>query len=638
MRTYPFNAAQRRWLSKRLAVKSLLDRRFRWLGLLLVSLVALSLVIGIQAPATAQLPSFSGSDLGIALPRDVRRFGFVEVVPIRFENERLFEIASPTVRDRSNPGGLIPVEERAEEIEVNLRRVVAFDPNRVDPALEQPGKIPRIDYLTYFDPETFQVVISELNGATVLQATDAYRSRPQQLLTVTRWDADYHGVTIQELAEQWREIIAEELTDTLRSRTPSALLARLTDAFWVLLGIILVSLLFWGLQRLLRMRSKRLKALRTTELAAAGSESLKTETDEFTLQRLAFLTLLLDPLSIDKRLKINSLLRWLLRWGQGIVWIGGIFLMLVIFPLTRIWALRFGDLPFTFFLIWFLAGLADRLVDSFTDRTLKAWANNQINLFGLEAAERRSLRAASLSSAINGLSTVFFYGIALIWTLSRLGVPTNSVLAGGAILALAISFGTQNLVRDLVNGILILWEDQYAIGDVIIVNNVGGFVENMNLRITQLRNEEGRLITIPNSAITQVENLTRSWSRVDFTIEVAYETDVRKALEVLRTLSQQMYAEPEWRDRILEPPEVLGIDQIHHAGILIRVWIKTQPLQQWVVGREFRLRVRLAFEENDIKIGTPQQVLWYSQQAGHTNGDGTHSGAVPANFSMGDGD
>ncbi len=128
-------------------------------------------------------------------------------------------------------------------------------------------------------------------------------------------------------------------------------------------------------------------------------------------------------------------------------------------------------------------------------------------------------------------------------------------------------------------------------------------MENLNLRVTQLRNGEGQLITIPNSNITDVSNLTRLWSRVDFSIVVAYENDPKQVLGVLRQVSKQLYSEPEWRDRLLETPEVLGIDDLSHTGMLVRVWLKTAPMQQWSVGREFRLRVRQAFEANHIQIG-----------------------------------
>jgi small conductance mechanosensitive channel len=147
-----------------------------------------------------------------------------------------------------------------------------------------------------------------------------------------------------------------------------------------------------------------------------------------------------------------------------------------------------------------------------------------------------------------------------------------------------------------------LIEDQYAVGDVIQIGNKSGLVENLNLRVTQLRNGEGQLITIPNSNITDVSNLTRLWSRIDFSIVIAYENDPKKVLDILKEVSQQLYREPEWRERLPEPPQVLGIDDLSHTGMLMRVWIKTAPMEQWSVGREFRLRVRQAFEANNIQI------------------------------------
>ena len=117
---------------------------------------------------------------------------------------------------------------------------------------------------------------------------------------------------------------------------------------------------------------------------------------------------------------------------------------------------------------------------------------------------------------------------------------------------------------------------------------------------------EGQLITIPNSNITDVSNLTRLWSRVDFSIVVAYKNDPQKVLAVLKEVSQSLYDDPLWRDRLVELPEVLGIDHLSWSGMLVRVWIKTMPMEQWSVGREFRLRVRQGFEVHNIHIGKPE--------------------------------
>ena len=191
-------------------------------------------------------------------------------------------------------------------------------------------------------------------------------------------------------------------------------------------------------------------------------------------------------------------------------------------------------------------------------------------------------------------------------------------------MAAAMAYFSQNLVRDAINGLLILITDRYAVGDIILLGDVGGLVERMNLYMTQLRSADGEVITIPNGSITVVRNLTKDWSRVNFTIEVGYDADIKRSLQVLREVANQFYSEPEWKEHLVEPIEVLGIDDISHAGVLVRVWLKTQPVKQWLVGREFRLRVKEAFDREGIAIGIPQRSLDVKNYVGfpNTNGNG----------------
>ncbi|MGV0028883.1 mechanosensitive ion channel family protein [Phormidesmis priestleyi] len=156
---------------------------------------------------------------------------------------------------------------------------------------------------------------------------------------------------------------------------------------------------------------------------------------------------------------------------------------------------------------------------------------------------------------------------------------------------------------------LILLEDQFRIGDNVRIGSVAGMVENLNLRVTQIRNDEGSLITLPNSLIAEVENRSRTWARADFRVEVAYNTDVDRALAVVRETVDQMAEDPEWQPVILDTHELFGIDQITHTGIVIRILIKTAPLKQWAIARELRRRLKIALDRNHIQIGIPQQVV-----------------------------
>jgi small conductance mechanosensitive channel len=170
-----------------------------------------------------------------------------------------------------------------------------------------------------------------------------------------------------------------------------------------------------------------------------------------------------------------------------------------------------------------------------------------------------------------------------------------------------------------------LWSDQYAVGDVIGVADKVGLVEYINLYITQIRSPDGNLITIPNGSISVVENLTKNWSRVNFTIEVAYDSDIRKAMQIIKDVGDEMFREPPWHHLILESPQVLGVDAVSHAGMLVRVWITTKPLKQWEVGREFRCRVKEAFDREGIRIGIPQQTIWHQSYHHLLDGNG-HKG------------
>jgi small conductance mechanosensitive channel len=212
-------------------------------------------------------------------------------------------------------------------------------------------------------------------------------------------------------------------------------------------------------------------------------------------------------------------------------------------------------------------------------------------------------------AATKALTAGVLYTVAAIWVLERLRIVPVTVVALGGVVVLAVSFAAQSLVKDLVNGLLILLEDQYALGDDIVVGGVSGVVERLTLRITQLRTEDGRLVTIPNHAITHVENKTRLWSRVDLRIAVAYATDVDRALAVTGQVLEETARDPQWRPLVLEPPELLGVEEVSHAGIVLRLQVKTLPFKQGAVARELRRRLKIAFDREGIQIGVPHQAI-----------------------------
>ncbi len=299
-------------------------------------------------------------------------------------------------------------------------------------------------------------------------------------------------------------------------------------------------------------------------------------------------------------------------WLQVMLTFASVTLMVLVYPISRIYATFFLAQAIALPTIWMLVSLADIVVDFVIVRYLHRWAKHAQT--ENPSSNRYALRVSTYSPAIQGATTVIFIALGIYLTIRAFGI-NPAVLASAGFAAVVVAFLSRNLLEDMLNGALILWTDRYAVGDVIQVGTIVGLVENMNLYITQIRGEEGRLVTIPNGQIGIVENLTKDWSRVDFTIEIAHDADVGKALEIIEHVSEQMRSEESWSERILEPALILGVDQVTHAGILIQVWIRTQPIQQWAVGREFRLRIKRAFDDAGIGLGVPQRTISYANSA-----------------------
>ncbi|MUG91360.1 mechanosensitive ion channel [Scytonema sp. UIC 10036] len=577
-----------------------------------IALVTLALVLNWGTIAHSQLPSLptGTSNDPHKSPSSVTRLGVYEIASVKspLDNHSLFDVVSPTVFNRDKiPDGALPVEVRAEEITQRLMRVL---------------------YRVSKTKQTPIVSIATLNKGPILELNDDRTSRPLKLVTVTELDADYHGKTLEELTQEWQKILQAEVDRIDRLFAPKMLLQRLGQALQICIGLLLGSGVLWFLRRTLTRKKIALQdrhqaAIAAAEAAAATHPKTETSTDARAMEideeeaeaeaiadvRSRFLAVVRQQFSLKRQLEIYSFLKWLLLWTLILMWYIGIVAILSRVPFLMRWYTEALAVPLALLILWFFISLAIRISQSVIDRLTHAWIKHPY--FPLSETQRIALRAATVAGALKGLITFVFITLGILWSLGLFDVPTGSILAGSAVIGLAISFGSQSLIKDLVNGCLILIEDQFAVGDVIQVGDESGLVETLNLRVTQLRNGEGKLITIPNSSIIAVKNLTRLWSRVDFSIEVAYKNDPKQVLAVLHQVAEQLYSEPEWRERMPSPPEVLGIDQMSQTGMLMRVWIQTTPMQQWSVGREFRLRVRLAFEVNNIQIGGPQLLTDY---------------------------
>ena len=217
--------------------------------------------------------------------------------------------------------------------------------------------------------------------------------------------------------------------------------------------------------------------------------------------------------------------------------------------------------------------------------------------------------------------------------LSHLGVNVSPILAGAGILGLAVGFGAQSLVKDVITGVFMLLENNIAVGDVVQVKGIGGLVEGFNLRSVRLRDYDGNVHVIPNGAIDVVTNLTKEFSQAVFEVGVAYRENVDEVIALIREVAEGMRTDPEWSSTILEPVEIAGLDKFADSAVVIKGRFKTQPIKQWSVRREFHRRIKNAFDARGIEIPFPHRTLAWAgpkpPRAGSPQGDGAKAGEPP---------
>jgi small conductance mechanosensitive channel len=214
----------------------------------------------------------------------------------------------------------------------------------------------------------------------------------------------------------------------------------------------------------------------------------------------------------------------------------------------------------------------------------------------------------------------FVFVIAGIMVLDALGLDIGPAVAGLGVVGIAVGFGAQSLVRDYLNGALILVENQFSKGDVVSIAGVAGTVEDFSLRRTTLRDLDGVVHTVPNGEIKVASNRTRTWARINQDVTVAFGTDIDKAIEVVDELGKTMAADPVWRRRILEAPRVERVERIEERGITLKILGTVRASEQWAAGGEFRKLLLEAFTRNGIHLPRPQQVVVAHPDDGGGNG------------------
>jgi small-conductance mechanosensitive channel len=222
-------------------------------------------------------------------------------------------------------------------------------------------------------------------------------------------------------------------------------------------------------------------------------------------------------------------------------------------------------------------------------------------------------RVRTLVGVLWTIAASLVWFMAVLTTLGQIGVNVGPILAGAGVVGLAVGFGAQNLVKDLVSGFFLILENQVRVGDVAVINGTGGLVEAISFRTIVLRDESATVHVFPNGSINTLANMTKDWSAYVIDMGVAYKEDTDRVIDVMRKVSDEMQTDPAYESAMLAPIEILGVDRFADFAVNIKVRLKTQPLQQWKVGREYRRRLKKAFEAARIEIPFPHRTLSMSQ-------------------------
>ncbi|MDY6806214.1 MAG: mechanosensitive ion channel family protein [Cyanobacteriota bacterium] len=566
-------------------LKGIISRQTKAINFLIVSILTFALVISLNPLAFGQT-----NDL-LSPNTEPNKTANSEIVyaPIILDGRELFQIAamagSGLKVGTNNPAS--PIEMRVKMYEESLQQILesGFDAASLD----------------------FSVEKGEEQNLIVVNDGEQLNSRP--LIAVTKLDAQIHGLSESDLANELIAIIKPALVRAQIERSSDYLNSQFVLSGAVIFGAVLGSFLLIFMQKKLLeeykercQQERELERRITDNKNLEGQENKSDKSSKYSESEAAEK----QQLIWERQQNINSFLRGLLQITHIMFWLGAITWILGRFPQTR----SLQDMFVTKEVIVAIAlatYLAIKACVVLIDWLLKKWLERQS--MTSKRASRIAARITTVSHVAKGLLAVALASIGIIGILQELDIPIGPVLAGAGIIGFAISFSSQNLIRDVINGALVLLEDQYALGDIINVGHASGVVEKINLRMTQLRGVDGRLSTVSNSSIHTVHNLTKDWSRINFTVEVDYDSDVTEALEIVKEVSKKLDQDAEWGERVLEPVDILGVNNLSHAGIEIAIWIRTLPGFQWSVAREFRRRLKIAFDEAGIPIGVPQRSL-----------------------------
>ncbi len=256
------------------------------------------------------------------------------------------------------------------------------------------------------------------------------------------------------------------------------------------------------------------------------------------------------------------------------------------------------------------AFLLDKILSRIISRTIRASVKGDENT----SPEAEKKREDTLIRIFNGAVNILVIIVALMMIIQELGIEVGPLIAGAGIVGLAVGFGGQYLIRDIITGTFLMLENQYRIGDVVNIEGLSGAVQDISLRKTTLRDLNGTVHHIPHGSITKISNLSKDFARVNLDMGVAYSTNLEHLIEVINRTGNELAADPAFMDAIITPPQFLRVNEFADSAIIVKILGDTKPLRQWEVTGELRKRLKIAFDREGIEIPFPQRVIHQTKE------------------------
>ena len=269
---------------------------------------------------------------------------------------------------------------------------------------------------------------------------------------------------------------------------------------------------------------------------------------------------------------------------------------------------------------WFVNRAIDRIVRRASEGSVPSvLAKSKVGEYLADLrpgmSERRKQRSMTMGSLLKSISTTFILAVAMLMILDQMNVNIAPLLASAGIVGVAFGFGAQSLVKDYLAGIFMILEDQYGVGDAVDLGEASGTVEAVGLRVTRLRDVNGTVWYVRNGEILRVGNQSQNWARTVLDITVAYESDLDQVQQILKDVAHKLFESEEFRGIIIEEPEVWGVERFDKDGVVVRVVLKTAPLQQWLVARTMREHIKNSFDKAGVRIPTSFRTTAATEEA-----------------------